>query len=111
MSGSGGAETQGLPRELKPLFWDCDFGRLRWEKDRDLVAGRILARGDWHAVRWLVEAMGKAGLRDWLCRRRGKGLDARILRFWELVLDLPHREVNAWLQEQAGLSWTDRVRR
>jgi len=111
VSRSGGVETGGLPRELAPLFWEHDFARLSWEEDRDLITGRILAQGDWQAARWLLGAMGKLGLRDWLCRRRGKGLDARALRFWELVLDIPHREVNAWLREQAGLSWTERVRR
>ena len=38
----------------------------------------------------------------------GAGLSARQLRFWELILELPHREVNAWLAEPARRIWEAR---
>ena len=100
-----------LPAELKPLFWDYDFARLTWEKDSDVITGRILTRGDWEATHWLVGMLGRDGIREWIVRRRGRGLDARALRFWELVAGVPHGKVNEWLSEQAGLSWTTRIRR
>ena len=102
-------EVPSLPSDLKPLFWEYDFGRLSWEKDQGLIIGRILAHGDWQAAHWLVGVLGKDGIREWICRREGRGLDARCLRFWELVVGLPHRKVNAWLRQQAGLPWTTRA--
>lgn len=97
-----------FPRSLRPLFWDHDFARLTWEADAELVIGRILAAGDWQAVLWLLRLLGKPALRDWLERRRGAGLSARQLRFWEVILDLPRRQVNAWLADPGRLVWEGR---
>jgi hypothetical protein len=108
----GGLKRQrspgGLPAELRPLFWDHKFARLTWDKDRDLIVGRVLAEGAWSAVQWLRSRFGDAGLREWLLRRRGAGLSPRQLRFWELILDLPHRRVNEWLRSPGRASWDQR---
>ena len=76
--------------------------------DRDLVIGRILTAGDWDSVQWLIGQVGKRALKQWIVGRRGRGLDARQLRFWELVLRLPHRAVTAWVAtgDQAWLHRT-----
>jgi hypothetical protein len=97
-----------LPPRLKPLFWDHRFARLTWEADLDLVVGRILAAGDWDAVRWLRRSLGDPAMRSWLRRRRGAGLSSRQVRFWELVLGLSHREVNAWLSDPGRQVWEGR---
>ncbi len=102
-------ERHPLPEHLKPLFWEYDFGRLRWPEHRDTVIAKILAYGDWDATHWLVEQIGRKGVRDWISNRRGNGLDARTLRFWELVAGLQHKNVDGWLRERAGLPWTERV--
>jgi len=97
-----------LPRTLRPFFWDYDFARLSWKADRDLIIGRILAVGTWDALRWLRRRLPDAELRAWLVQRRGAGLSNRHLRFWELILDLPHRQVNEWLKEPARQIWENR---
>jgi hypothetical protein len=96
------------PNHLRQFFWDHDFGRLTWEADSDLVIGRVLAAGDWEAVRWLLRRLGKPALRDWLQRRCGNGLSARQLRFWELILGLPRRQVDTWLADPARQVWEGR---
>jgi hypothetical protein len=100
--------TRRLPPRLRPLFWDQHFALLAWESDRDLIVGRILAAGDWEAVRWVRRRLGEAGLRTWLEHRRGAGLSPRQLRFWETVLGLPRREVNTWLADPARRPWEQR---
>jgi hypothetical protein len=97
-----------LPRRLRPLFWDYDFARLTWKADADLSVGRILTAGDWEAVHWLLGVLPKPALRDWLEPRRGAGLSARQLRFWELLLGLSHRQVNTWLADPARRLWEGR---
>jgi len=97
-----------IPKRLKPFFWDHHFARLNWEADSDLIINRILAAGDWDAVCWLRRSVGDEALRAWLKRRRGAGLSGRQLRFWELVLDLPHRDVNAWLADPGRQVWEGR---
>src|ERR1700722_3257708 len=88
-----------LARSLRLLFWDYDFARLSWEADRDLIIGRILAVGDSNSLRWLRRRLPDAELRSWLIHRRGPGLSNRHLRYWELILDLPRRQVNEWFAD------------
>ena len=47
------AESNRLPRTLRPFFWDYDFARLSWKADRDLIIARLLAVGNWGSLRWL----------------------------------------------------------
>jgi hypothetical protein len=103
-----GAVPVRLSRYLRPLFWDHDFARLTWEADADLIIGRILVAGDWEAVCWLRRLLPKPALQGWLDRRRGAGLSARQLRFWELVLGLPRRQVDTWLADPARQVWEGR---
>lgn len=105
-----GTVPSRLSRRLQPLFWDHDFARLSWEADSDLIVGRILTAGDWEAVRWLLRRLPKPALREWIECRRGAGLSARQLRFWELILGLPHRAVDAWLADPPRQLWEGRRR-
>jgi uncharacterized protein DUF6922 len=98
-----------LPDSLRPLFWEHDFEALTWEADRDLIMARVLASGGWDAVRWLRSQLSDTELRDWIERRRGRGLSRQQLRFWELILGLPHRQVDAWLAEEGRQIWQERT--
>jgi len=98
-----------LPAMLRTLFWDYDFETLTWEKDRDLVIARVLTSGAWQAVTWLRSCLGDDALRAWIERRDGDGLSPRQLRFWELILGLAHRRVNAWLAAKERKVWDNRA--
>lgn len=97
-----------LPKNLRVLFPEYDFDSLEWEADRDLVISRVLASGDWDAVCWVRERLGDVQLQSWIERRRGRGLDAAQLRFWELVLGIPRRQVNEWLRAPERQVWEQR---
>src|SRR3989337_2071325 len=86
-----------LPDMLRGLFWDYEFETLNWEDDQDLVIKRILTYGNWDTVIWLRSSVGNRFLREWILQHHGAGLSPQRLRFWELILGLPHRQVNAWL--------------
>jgi len=98
-----------LPNRLRPLFWDYDFNALTWEEDRDLVIKRILTSGDWNAINWLRSHIGDASLKEWIQQHQGDGLSPRQLRFWELVLEIPRRQVNAWLSMERQNTWEKRI--
>jgi hypothetical protein len=100
-----------LPNFLKPLFWDYRFNQLSWPDDKDLIASRVLTYGDWRAITWLHRRWGAKQLRQWLMARNGRGLDTRSLRFWEVVVDLPHRHVNKWIKVRENDIWQKRVAR
>lgn len=103
--------TAKIPRFLKPLFWDCVFSELSWPADRDFVISRILASGDWQAVVWLRQQLEPPQLRQWLLTRQGRGLSPQKLRFWELILGLPHQTVNNWLRAMEQDAWPRRAGR
>jgi hypothetical protein len=105
------AKTEKLPSFLGEIFWDYDFKLLSLEEDRNLVIGRVLAEGNLEAIRWLRAAIGNDALREWIMEREGRGLTPQQIRFWELILHLPHRQVNAWLRSEGRQIWDKRTNR
>lgn len=105
------AASKKLPRKLKALFWDCPFETLSWKEDHELIISRILTSGNWDAVTWLRSHAGDQSLREWIERHQGKGLSPPQLRFWELILGLPHRQVTIWLSSERRAIWEKRVNR
>jgi len=99
-----------LPEILRPLFWDTDFDQVSWQEHRDYVVRRILSAGTWDAVGWLRGRLDDAELRQWIVQHRGRGLSSRQIRFWEVVLDLPSAEVDAWLADEGRKLWEGRGR-
>ena len=100
--------SSDLPKALFRFFWDVDPASLSWAEHRDFIVLRLLTAGDLDAYRWIRAGLGDEGLRSWLLSRRGKGLDARRLRFWEIVLDLPAEEVSDWVKESQSGVWQKR---
>jgi len=99
-----------LPASFRSFFWDYPFKNLNWKNDRELIISRLLSTGSWAAIGWLRKRIGDDGLREWICRRRGAGLTARQVRFWELVLGLPRHQVNSWLKAAQRTIWDHRCR-
>jgi DNA-binding transcriptional ArsR family regulator len=97
-----------LPRALRAFFWDYRFDQLTWVADRELVTRRLLTHGSWEAITWLRRKMGDGELRKWLIAHRGRGLSPRQLRFWSLVLAIPHRQVKTWVQTERTNPWSGR---
>lgn len=97
-----------LPDSLRDLFQEYDFDELSWRQDRELIMDRILSRGPWDAVQWLRRQVGDAGIREWIEETRGRSLDRRRLRFWQLILRIPAERVDAWLERRASDPWENR---
>ena len=108
---SQNSPATALPEWLRPLFWEYDFSSLSWDGDRELITARILTSSNWKATRWLWDWLGDEELRSWIGRRQGRGLSPQQLRFWELLLKLPHRQVNSWLAARGPDSWERRADR
>jgi hypothetical protein len=100
-----------LPSSLRRFFWDQDFDRLRWPEDLEAVARRLLATGDGPALAWLRAEVGDGRLCDLIRATRGRDLDARRLRYWQIILDLPAEEVDTWLADPARRVWEERISR
>jgi len=74
--------------ELAWLFWDVDPTTIDLERHRDYVVERVMTRGNWLAMRWLIAHVEKADLAEFL-RRRGERLAPRDRAFWCLIAEVP----------------------
>jgi len=99
------SEASPLPELLRSLFWDHRIEDLRWPTHRDLVIGRVLQSGGTDAIAWLRSAVPDVDLASWIRGRHGHGLDARQLRFWQVVLKLPEVDVDGWVARARESSW------
>lgn len=101
--------TNALPPPVKKLFWDVEPRSLRLDRDQEMIIGRVLASGPWETVKWLRSAVGDEAIRRWIEERDGRGLSARQLRYWQLVLGIPGRRVDSWLRSDRRRVWDRRV--
>jgi hypothetical protein len=97
-----------LPTEVRGLLHDCDPDRVSWESHPEFLIDRILSEGSWDTVRWLRRTAGDETLRARVVATRGRRLSARQLRFWQVLLDLPHGDVTRWLADPARAIWDRR---
>jgi len=75
-----------LPEPTLRLFPDHRPEDLLGEDGRSLLCERLLEDGDSADLRWLVGAIGEAGIADWLGAHGGRKLSRRSRAFWELAL-------------------------
>lgn len=76
-----------IPRELYWLFWDADPARVGLATHPDYVLERIMSRGDWVAMRWLLRESTPAMRAEFLVRR-GARLAPRERAFWSFASGL-----------------------
>ncbi|CUU38628.1 hypothetical protein GXSOP10_14218 [Armatimonadetes bacterium GXS] len=100
-----------LPEFLRPLFWEVEFRKVSPRKHQSYICMRIMEHGDLQAIRWMLQTYGKETLREWLIQREGRGLSPRTLRFWEVILNIPHRQVTRWLRSRPIDLWEQRTHR
>lgn len=103
--------TIELPSSLESIFWDCDFSSLTWREHSSFIIRRILDSGGREAMKWLRRTAGDAAIRDWFLEKKGRGLEPRKLRFWELILDLPGDQVDEWVRREREGIWHGRHNR
>jgi hypothetical protein len=75
---------QLIPSSLEWLFWDVDPSTIELDRHADYVLERVMSRGDFEAMRWLVATYSKAVLAEFLSRK-GQQLAPRERAFWSLM--------------------------
>lgn len=83
-----------LPEFLHAFFWDTNPKRVSPRRHMNAVCLRLMERGDESAIRWLLQTYRRERLRAWIMAQEGRGLTPRALRFWEVLLDLPHPQTS-----------------
>jgi hypothetical protein len=96
-----------LPDCVQSLLWDV--ADVSWERHRDFLIERVLSQGDWEAWQWIRRLAGDAALRAVLERTRARSLSRAQISFWQLILDLPEKQVSSWLADPARVIWDQRT--
>ena len=99
-----------LPPCVRELFWEYCKGAVSWDRHRRFVIKRILSHGESDALRWLRKHTTDEELRTWFRETKGRALDPPRLRYWELMLDLPKKEVDRWIRDMKKGPWHRRPR-
>ena len=101
-------EPRELPECVRRLLWDTDPDAVTWETHRDALVGRVLAHGEWDAIRWLRKTAGDEAIRAWILATHARRLSPEQIRFWQLLLDLPENLVRSWLDRPERQVWDHR---
>jgi len=96
--------------ESKPLFWEYDIEKIDFSKDRGLVIKKVLSHGGVEDLKRLRKIVGDEEIRAFIIKNRGRGMERRRLRFYQVIFRLPSKEVDLWLEDPARKIWDERCR-
>jgi len=79
-----------LPTYVAKLFWEVDPASIDIAAHRDYILERVMSRGGWAAMQWLMGTYSREDLADFLKRRGGK-LAPRERAYWSVIagVELP----------------------
>ena len=76
-----------FPPAVERLFWEVDPRSIDLEKHRAYVMQRVMSRGTWEAMKWLLATYSAAAIRDYLESGGARTLPPKMLAFWALMSD------------------------
>ena len=89
-----------FPQSVRTLLWEYDdrggTAGVGWER---AAVERVMARGCWDDMRWLLSAFDHDPLRSYLSERGRRALPPRELRFWCTVCQVPPAQADGWVAE------------
>jgi len=86
----------GLPASSEWLFPEYDFARMNTQKYESVIIERVLARGSWVEIRWLLDTYGKRGIAKWVRAHGYRRLDPRAFNYWRNMLGIKRYTVPPW---------------
>lgn len=84
-------EKTRVPEFLRSYFWDVVFEDLEVKTHAFLIIKRVLDRGNFRDIRWLVGTYGKDAIKKVVMET--KDLARPTGNFWADMLGLPKRQV------------------
>jgi hypothetical protein len=89
-----------IPESVRRLLWDYDDSACVGSAEvHDVVIERVMARGGWAEMLWLLSVVEVDRLRGFLERRGARVLAPRELRFWSFACGVPDDAASAWVGE------------
>lgn len=88
-----------LPPAILDLMWEYDRAALiASEEVPDVVLERVMTRGSWDDMRWLLASEERTRLAAYLERRGSRVLPPRALRFWCLAAGVGEPRATDWVR-------------
>ena len=89
-----------IPTTVRSLLWEYSLGDTtlsdRWYPT---IIERVMQRGGWDDMLWLLRAFDRERLRAFLVHRGRRVLAPRELRFWARICGVADEEQDAWVHE------------
>lgn len=100
-----------IPEFLCPLFWEYDVETIDITMHADVIIGRVMERGTWAAMKWLLQNFSKSELAGFLERKGKQLLPPRELNYWAIICDLSPDKRHKWVKDarESNNKWRSRV--
>ena len=100
-----------LPPFLHTFFWDYDPGALDVQQHAYFVMERLMERGSWEAMQWLLTSFSSQERYAFLQSRGRRVLTPTALNYWAIMSDTPETLRRQWLIEAKARNdtWSKRV--
>jgi len=92
-----GRQHQQLPAFLAPLFWEYDLSAIDPERHAACIMARIMERGTWEAMQWLLHRYPRQRLLEFLQHRGKDRLPPREVNFWAVICGVPATLRRQWV--------------
>lgn len=87
-----------IPRDIERLLWEYDLNGIDlWTELPEAVLERVMVRGGWVEMKWLIREVGAERLRSYLEKRGARVLPPREVAFWGLACSVPDAVVQEWV--------------
>lgn len=84
----------------KPLFWDVEYEKINYEKNKVFVIGRVLNFGMWEEIREVFKMYGEKEVKRSIVQ--ATGLTERSINFWSKILDIPKESFICYIRRQSN---------
>ena len=98
-------------KDFSHLFWEYNQKDLSLLEDKELIIKRVLSHGSVEDLRNLRKALGDEEIKAVLMKIKGRGIERRRLRFYQVIFCLPKKEVDSWLKDALRDIWEKRCRK
>jgi hypothetical protein len=89
-----------VPSHVRALLWEYDLDDPQGPERLDrVVVERVMERGGWESMRWLLGTYSKSEMREFLERRGRRVLPPRELRFWSWAAGVPDLIATSWVRQ------------
>ncbi len=91
--------TPAIPASTRWLFPEYNFERMTAEEFFPVIVERILVRGSWAEIRWLLNRYERTRIAQWVECHGYRRLDKRALHYWCWMLGIREVRKPPWERE------------